>query len=299
MKKNFLKIIIFVLVFMITISITIFAYYKESKYERIPINGISILINRDESSFNNPNINSAEICNMDFKNDTYNWESPGKRQAEIILSLKMASGEYCIVENENGRITSSIVTDNGVTKRRCYIGWIPELVLEYGEDILFKYGTYFYAWRYNEDDIITMSSISNEYNGGKIYSCKNSLVFIEDDKWIIYKNKDRKEIKNTADCLGFLDENTLVFAKDMPCGFVYIYKYDINTGKEYKRRILNIPGYIIYEVAFSPDGKYMLYFSSNGEGGIETYILDMKSYAKKKIAFELDCIISIQWLNYG
>lgn len=297
MKKSAVKLAVAIGV--IIMSIAILIYFEANKPDQIPINDISILVNRDNSDIDEPPKTQAQIYNVDFVKGIYNWESPGKKQAEIILSLKMANGKICIVENENGRITSSIVTDNGMVKKQCYIGWIPELILEYGEDILFKYGTYFYAWRYNEDDTITMSSISNEYNGGKIYSCKNSLVFAEDDKWIIYKSKDRKEIKNNADCLGFLDENTLVFAKEEPFIFEYIYKYDINTGKKYDRRIRNIPGYIIYEVAFSPDGKYMLYFSGNGEGGIETYILDMKSSVKKRIDFEIDCIISIQWLNYS
>ena len=299
MKKNFVKIIIFVLVFMIIISIAILAHYKANKREQISVNDITILVNRDASDINEPPKTQAKIYNVDFEKDTYNWESPGKKQAEIILSLKMANGEICIVENENGRITSSIVTDSGVTKKHCYLDWSPELILEYGEDILFKQGTNLFAWRYNDDNVIKMSNISNEYNGGKIYSCKNSLVFAEDDKWIIYRNKDRKAIKNNADCLGFLDENTLVFAKEEPFIFEYIYKYDINTGKKYDRRIRKNPGFMVYEVAFSPDGKYMLYFSGNGEGGIETYILEMKSYVKNRIDLGVEDIISIQWLNYS
>ena len=297
MKKNIAKLVVVIGLGIIFITILICSITNST--ERIPINNISILINRDESYVNNPNISRSELCNMDFEKGTYDWESPGKKQAEIIFALQLISGEMCIVENDNNGIIASIITDNGMVKNQCYLDWIPELVLEYGENILFKHGANLFTWKYNKDDIITTSDISNEYSGGKVYSYKNSIAFIGEDQLTVYKNGERRAIKTDSQCLGFFDDNTLVFIKDLPLGFVYAYKYDINASKRYNRRILHIPGSIIYEAAFSPDGKYMLYFSSNGEGGTETYFLDMNSYIKKRIDFEIDEIISIQWLNYS
>jgi len=294
MKKSRLKILL--IVALVFIGIIVVFVIQKSTHHQIPVTDIKLLINCDLSDENIIN-SSSYICNIDIPNKTGDAESPVKGHNEILLSLKLANGSMCIVERENGAITSSIITDEGVTEKKLTLDWLPERILEFDNGIVFKHNSDLFIWRYEVGNEVELLDISDKYNDGRVFSNNDSIAFFENGQLHVYSKGKEKILRNTSQCLGFRDEENLVLVKELPFGFVWMYQYNINKRRTSNYKLLWVPEYFLFEAAFDPSGRYMLYFSSNGEGAVETYIMDLKSNAKKIIDFETDIVISAQWLS--
>lgn len=264
----------------------------------INIDEIALLINSGYFSEENVEETMSMVYNLQVESNTHSKENLLSDQGDVVSALQLSDGEMCLVikSYESDKFTLSITSETKGIKLEHNVDYKPEQILEYNNGIIFRQKEDLFLWDYHKENSIELVDILKEYDGGKLWSNGKEIVYDGSDGVYLYIDGYEKKLKSGFSCLGFLDEKTVVFEKDMPMGFCLINKFDITNNKYYGFKLLYMPGYIVSGTAFSPNGKYMLCFSSNGEGGLETFIFDMNYYTRKKINLDVD-VVSLQWLQ--
>lgn len=122
------------------------------------------------------------------------------------------------------------------------------------------------------------------------YNCIDE-VFVSDEKilyksktaenlnqWTLLKNGEREIFENKDVCLGFTDENTLVFYKQFLGGFFrcygVIYRYNLESGEKSQVRFTVNQG--LFRAQMYNDGEYIVYYIPDF-GGSTVYFLDTRN----------------------
>ena len=290
------KIIIVLLVSLIVV----FASVKSMNHYAHPINldHVSILINCESRDDDNLIKNESGIFDFNLDNDTYTFEVFSSERGEVISALKMQNDDMCMVIKPKNADDSSFLmkveTPNG--RVELHIDWKPEQILAFNGGIILRNVDGVYFWDYNKNNGLEKVSVSEQYDGKKLWAKGEKLLYCGNGGVHLQADGHEKKLRAGTFPLGFAEDNEVVFVKEMPAGLCLIYKYNISKNYYHNFNLLYVPGYFVLDTAFSPDGRYMLFFSSDPEVGPKLFVMDMKYYTKKLITVDLESD-SVQWLE--
>ena len=263
----------------------------------VNVDTITLLVNCEYNDGTDSDILESELYRLNVNSETLQKEKILSEYGNVLSTVYLSNGEKCLLIKSNAydSFLLSIMNSENKAVYECDLDFIPDQILEYNDGLLLRNNDSLIFWKFRKNSSITSAEFHNDYCAEKIWSNGKEIVYKWKENTYLYGDESQKTIKSNWNCLGFSDDKTVVFEKDLPMGFCLICKYSIDDDKYYSYQLLHIPGYIVSQTAFSPDGKYMMFFSSDGEGGLKTYILDMKYYTKKKLDSEIYAL-SFQWL---
>ncbi|MBQ8502933.1 MAG: hypothetical protein IJ491_01500 [Clostridia bacterium] len=149
-----------------------------------------------------------------------------------------------------------------------------------------------------------------EYNGYE--NIDYSDVFVSGTN-IIYKsvdgfyyhyinNENHNKLNINGNILGFSKNDTVIYARNLlfegtEFSVDSIVEFNLKSKTEKLRRLVFFKP--LESCVFSPDGRYMLTLSNNGEGFNSSHIYDLYSFASVKLEedFVIDVFKSAQWLK--
>ena len=302
MKKFFIAICVgLLLIISITVSIAVSLHINANK--DIPLDKFQILMNLFyESEDGTEYYDSSVYTFVDLKVDSVE-DSFHTANNDTIMARKLIDNSMFVISKEQSSIAVNIYTDDGDCKGQLYIEHLPEQVLEFNDKVLLRFEDEIYTWDYKSGStILEKIEIPTVTKNSKIFSNNKRICVANDSSVHIYDSalNEEKRLKNKSDCLGFINEDTIVFIKQHLNGApIILYRYNI-TKKRYCDfgLIYLTAGYICdYDVAFDPSGRYMFCFSPSDLGIAYAYIFDLDTFAKKSLDFDVYDLASYQWIS--
>lgn len=287
MKKVWIGIL---LVITVVIAAIVFG---TSNDKSIDIKSFDIIINCAYYDENDKEQYNSSICTFYPETMSYEEITLNNCLKDAINILQLDSQRLGAVDKDNNFL---IINNNEAIEKKVSLDFTPEKMVVYDDSVLLYHKKTLYKLDLIEEKVSVFYSINETaedvFSDSKMVACTaQEKVYIKGDN--IEKEID---IDTKYKCLGFLNEETLLFSKELCFGFIILYHYGILKKDWNMAELIHSVGGI-YEVAISPDSEYLLYFSSNGEGALDLYLLKLNSKEKIKFSsFKADCVDSMYWV---
>ena len=282
MKKRIL--IFFVLLVALLFSFVLLQ--KNSEDNDIP--EVKAIVNQQWKNDDGSDEYNSCVCVLDTDNLSFSYVEVSEGIYNI---FQLGNGGYCTAEEKEGNIVLRVYNDESV-EYELKLNFIPDQIFETEGEIILRKQTELYKVDLNNLAVNYWKQIKENTT---VYFSDTMFCYNDADGISVHSRDFEKHIDTKAFCLDVIDSDTLLLAKEIPLSFL-IYRYSISDGKKSDLCFVSDDGYI-FHAAVSAEKTYLLCFSSDGEGMLKPYLLNLETMKKTKCDFKCDCVNSIQILN--
>ena len=262
------------------------------KNNDLDVNIDSIIINRSYKDNDNW-VKKVSIYSCNTEGNFVEADMTDK--ASYLIKLK--SGGYCGLLNEN---KLCFMDSDFSEKKTIPLGFDVFDLYEMSESVFVRCldGK---CYIINESDKINELSINLDIERVKLCSNGETVAYLTDNKIYTYDGESLNSYSVTEGYMlnGIIEGSTAIVSKTLFGGLLLeIKSFDLKSGNTIKRFILSISNNYINYASISEGGKYIVLFSVNDSGVLNTYYIDYNKRAYKQTSIDTDCIDYVQLVKY-